>query len=471
MKKPSAPLTAVSVLPEASGEAQELPLTPPGGGPPAAGWRKYFAEHSPGLSPVRKLVLKLHDEKRYPEVIAVIEAALLNGQTQPWMYEVLASTMKAAGRPDRDIQRVLLSAVDFSATDIPDILFAAAYMTRFGQDQRALELYREAARFAPQRPEPYVLGLKLARSAKDVEAVAWAASGILTQAWGKDYVQLHRQADEAAAEAEGWLQKSPDAAKLKTLRERLAAARQRDLVVKLTWNGDADLDLIVEEPLGSVCSFETPYSQGGGILAHDGQGPKPENAYELYVCPQGATGKYRLTVRVLSGKVVAKQALLTITRHQGTPQEAKTTAAVPLTGQDTTVTLQLENGRRTELLPALAMQELRLPAGRVAQLGALPQGQNRVQLAAHTAESRELREKLRQQRGVLFQQLTAAGNRAAAQPVVQFLNDGVSQTATAVVSADRRYVRLSLSPTFSAITDVFTFTYSGGQPAAGNGGR
>lgn len=53
-------------------------------------------------------------------------------------------------------------------------------------------------------------------------------------------------------------------------------------------------------------------------------------------------------------------------------------------------------------------------------------------------------------------------------PNVQVFTEGVTLLVTAVVSADRRYVRLSLVPDFRSITDVFTFTFSG---AAGSTGQ
>jgi len=48
------------------------------------------------------------------------------------MYEVLALTMQIAGRPQQEIDRVLLSRVDFTSTDVPSMLFSAAYLTRLG---------------------------------------------------------------------------------------------------------------------------------------------------------------------------------------------------------------------------------------------------------------------------------------------------------------------------------------------------
>jgi hypothetical protein len=57
------------------------------------------------------------------------------------------------------------------------------------------------------------------------------------------------------------------------------------------------------------------------------------------------------------------------------------------------------------------------------------------------------------------------------QPQIQTFLDGTSLFVQAVVSADRRYVRLSVTPLFQNITDVFTFSFlSGGGGGAGGAG-
>ncbi|MCA8991891.1 MAG: hypothetical protein KDA88_07925 [Planctomycetaceae bacterium] len=55
------------------------------------------------------------------------------------------------------------------------------------------------------------------------------------------------------------------------------------------------------------------------------------------------------------------------------------------------------------------------------------------------------------------------------QPQISVLNDGTSLTVRAVVSADRRYVRLMLLPNFTNITDVFTFSFISGGGGGGGG--
>lgn len=57
------------------------------------------------------------------------------------------------------------------------------------------------------------------------------------------------------------------------------------------------------------------------------------------------------------------------------------------------------------------------------------------------------------------------------QPQITVINDGVTMQVQAVVSADRRFVRLTVSPVFTAITDVQTFSFLGGSGGAGQQGQ
>lgn len=56
------------------------------------------------------------------------------------------------------------------------------------------------------------------------------------------------------------------------------------------------------------------------------------------------------------------------------------------------------------------------------------------------------------------------------QPQIAVIPSGINMTVTAVVSADRRYVRLNVLPLFTSITDVFTFSFVGGAGGAAAGG-
>ncbi|NLF71054.1 MAG: general secretion pathway protein GspD [Candidatus Anammoximicrobium sp.] len=66
------------------------------------------------------------------------------------------------------------------------------------------------------------------------------------------------------------------------------------------------------------------------------------------------------------------------------------------------------------------------------------------------------------QRPFVTSVIPVVGDFAAAhQPVVVVLNEGTSLSVQAVVSPDRRFVRLTLVPFFSSIGDVDTFTFNG----------
>ncbi len=60
---------------------------------------------------------------------------------------------------------------------------------------------------------------------------------------------------------------------------------------------------------------------------------------------------------------------------------------------------------------------------------------------------------------------------AAQQPVIIVLNEGTNMTVQAVISNDRRFVRLTVVPFFSNITNVSTFTFSGSSTTTNNSTR
>jgi tetratricopeptide (TPR) repeat protein len=232
------------------------------------------------------VVLRLQKAGKTDEMIACLEAALVQGQSQPWMYTVLALAMEKAHRPRAEVERVLLSSVDYSAVNVSNLVYSAAFLTRFGANDRALELYRQAAKVDPTRIEPYVMGLRLARESHDPEAVEWTVTGILTRAWNKDHEKLHRDAEATALDLEAELRRKGREADADRLARALVAARQQDLVIELSWSGKADLDLLIEEPSGTVCSAENPSTTGGGVFVHDGSGADQNDTFDRYVCPR-----------------------------------------------------------------------------------------------------------------------------------------------------------------------------------------
>lgn len=453
-------------------------------------WDDYFKKRRPSPAVVGQLLMNLHEERKHEHVIAAIEAALKNGQSQPWMYDVLALSMELAGRPQAEIERVLLSRVDFTATELPSMMYSAAYLTRFGGKKQALRLYRQASQIEPTRPEPYVLGLPLAQAAKDPEAIQWAATGILVSAWGRDHEKLHTQAGDAAAEAIRELKKNGKEDEAAAFEKAMADARKRDLVLKLVWSGEGDLDLSVVEPPGTVCSVNEPQSPGGGVHLRDGYGPNQKNCREDYICAFGVPGNYRIKVRHSGGNIVGKRAQLTMTRHQGSPEESTQTITIPISNEDATVLLSLPNGRRTSLRAIEPKEKAESTArGGAPVLQQVVPGEGSADVLRKFAASRaradinagipsaKVKARSASMTSNAFQigtpggaggagsaaafatGATVGGGAVGYTPVIETISEGVSMSALAVVSADRRYVRLSVAPVFNAITDVFTFTF------------
>jgi general secretion pathway protein D len=75
------------------------------------------------------------------------------------------------------------------------------------------------------------------------------------------------------------------------------------------------------------------------------------------------------------------------------------------------------------------------------------------------------------QRPFVTSVIPVVGDFAAAhQPVITVLTEGTSLSVQAVVSEDRRFVRLTLVPFFSRIGDVDTFTFTGRTSSTSNSG-
>jgi hypothetical protein len=438
-------------------------------GPPEEIWTKFFAENQVSDEAVRRSVLRLTTLGEHEHVIHLIQAALLHGQSQPWMYEVLADSMTFAGRPKEEVQRVVLSLTDFGNANLQSMMISGAYLTRFGRDEAALRMYRQASRMAPERPEPYIMGLRLARKLKSAADVGWTAAGVLEHGWTADAVTLHREAENAALEAEEWFRQSGDEPAADKLTQAITAAKIRDLQVKLTWNGTADLDLIIEEPTGTVCSFESSETIGGGIHMHDGYGPVADNCVETYVCPRAVSGPYKVRVRHVFGDVVGKRAQVEITQHVGTPQELTQRQTVVVSAEDAVISFALQQGRRER-------------PRTVSTRGLNPLRDRRMVEASQyldrpdvlTPEEAQALRRFLVGRELSFQQIANQTGRPLVtgavgfQPVVSTIPDGSIVQASAVVSPDRRYVRIAVNPIFTTLTDVFTFSFvSGFDPFGG----
>lgn len=421
-------------------------------------WRPFFAKTQPNVRAVQRHVMYLNDQQQHAHVIALLNAAIMEGQAQPWMYEVLAVTMGIAQSPKEEIERVALSVADFGNASYESMMYSGAYLTKFDRDAAALRMYRQAARMTPDRPEPYYFSLKLAAKTGDAADAIWAACGVLRNSWGVDRLRQQQQAEDLLAETERHLQKANQVDQLALLKEQAIEARRRDLQIQLKWNGTGDLDLSIQDPAGGVVSFTSRESAGGGYLLNDGYGPTPENCHEDFVCPKGFTGEYVITVKKASGKIVGDRGVLTIVTHAGSPLEKTETKSVSFAKvNEQVIRITLEEGRREQrrtaffAAPLGVARDWERAAARVVRPARRGVDREARQVVAEMQESR--------QRGVV-----PAGGAVGGigfSPVVRLIPEGANLAVQAVVSPDRRYVRIALSPTFNQIIDVAVFSFQG----------
>ncbi len=382
------------------------------------------------------------------------------------MYESLALLQEATGADKQEIQRTLLSAADV-VSDSPDAQYRVARrLARHGLKEAAIRLYREASEKVPLAPEPYLESLDLAAELVDGRTVAWAASHLLAHGWVNVQDELHKKARSQAADVENKLRRAGRTSEADALVEQVRRADTRDLVVRIGWQGDADIDLRVVEPPGTVCCAQNRVTGAGGVLVRDSFGKdagSAKNTAELYVCARALPGDYEIRVDRVWGSPLGGRVKVEVTYHEGSPDEKHDTFYVPL-GATKPLLVKLETGRRTGLL---AIPQYVPPGVGVASSGRLPI-QELMGLSDRTSAG-DPGGRAGPYGGPqhLFQFGGAVGGGAVAfNPTITPFFFGAGFTAQAVISADRRYVRLNVFPQFNSLAGERRFQVTG---AAGGG--
>ena len=423
----------------------------------------------------------------------VIASAIRHGQVQSWMYPAYAIALSATGAPKSDVERALLSAVDFAETP-EEVLHVAARLEDLDSHAAALRLCKNVASMDPYRREPYVMGLRIAKEVQDLDGQMWACRGILSQAWPKKFQVIVDDAKLVARATYGQLVEEGRKDDAEKFNQELKLAASHDVIVRVRWAGDADIDVAVEEPSGTVCSLENSSSAGGGTLLGDafpGNGEDETGAVsETYLCPQGFTGTYRLLLRRVWGNVSTGNVTVEILTDVGRPTQRFITKQVPMTERDALLVFEVKDGQRKDEIAHAQLDHLRdvqrdLNENILGQfagglLGGVPgegptQGERLSELyrdvqrlTGGTGRTGGNNGGILGPRG--FQRNGAVGFR----PEITQLPEGASMTGLAIISADRRYVRITPSPFFSQVGDVTTFNFvdgtTGGGGAGGGGG-
>jgi uncharacterized protein with von Willebrand factor type A (vWA) domain len=428
-------------------------------------WNAYFGRQRADQAAVRETVRQLMGRKKLDQVIALVHAALRNGQPQPWMYESLGIAMELDGRSSTEIERAVMSAADFSSS-ADELMYIAQYLSRLGLDRRAMLLYQQVAKVEPLRSEAYALGLRAAERCEDLPGLQWATIGILSQAWPTELAEIELTASRVAKATLEQLASEGRNEEREAYLKQLQEAVVRDCLVRVSWTGEADIDVTVEEPSGSICSTSEPRTIGGGVKLGDEYATDANSgagASEVYVCPKGFAGKYRVHIRKMWGEVAAGKVTVDVYTHLRGGNMQHERQQLEVGDKDALVVFDLNDGRRSEPLRAAQL------AGAVKRQQAISRAVLAQQIGSGSDPSvapfRPGMDFARQQ--AFFGRPGAVGF----QPIIQTLLDGRTMSVSGVVSADRRYVRIAVQPFFSNIGDVQTFTFAGeAEPVDGNGG-
>ena len=234
-------------------------------------------------------------------------------------------------------------------------MYLANYLGRSGYEARALQLFRQVSKLVPNQPEPYLIGLKLAQKLDDQAGIEWATVGILSQAWPDDKLNIWQSAHRVAMARLEQLKADHRDEDAKRYEAEIERAVERDIVAQISWSGDADVDISIEEPGGTICSITQPRTTAGGALLGDSfpslQNQSAKTLLESYVCPQGFDGKYRMLVRRVWGKPVAGKVTFDLYLHHGGKQGVEHIQKhIPLGDDPAMVTFDLKDGRRVESL-------------------------------------------------------------------------------------------------------------------------
>lgn len=323
----------------------------------------------------------------------------------------------------------------------------------------------------------------------------WASTAVLSQRCRPDdYLPLIEKAILVAKSCYVRLAETKQAMKAYEFEQQLKTARVRDLVVRIVWTGDADIDLSVEEPAGSVCDAANQRTASGGLLLGDSSAfskSAKDGFSETYVCSSGYAGTYRIVLKKVWGELAGGKVTVNIVTDYGTPEQKFEQKVVTLDDNaiGAFLPVQVQNGHRKEPVSEAYLAKVRsaraelgavlaqagVPAGGAAAgagAGAAAAAGERTPsgfdpLAWQYFMASQFGGRGQGNRGPLF----GRGAVGYAPQITVIPSGTFLQAGPAVISGDRRYVRATVSPNFSDIVAVDTFNFaSGASTNTGAGG-
>ena len=293
----------------------------------------------------------LHRKKRFDEAAIGLEAAIRKGFAEPWMYDVLAVEMKLANRPQKQIDRVLLSRIDFSAGNDTQMLFTASNLAAFDAYQESLGVCKELAKRNPHQPELWSTARRVADLSGEFEVRAWARKQTLRNVWEPGFETLHKQMEAELQDLLKEAEKEKNHEAVSMISAALQDGMRRDLRVQIEWVGDGDVDLSIKEPNGLICSRHQKVTANDGLLVKQDVilRASGKRQIEEYVCVDAQSGQYTVKVHHVDGRVLLGRVQLKITQNAGTARETiQTKALTGVVEADQEFRFQYENKLRSQ---------------------------------------------------------------------------------------------------------------------------
>jgi hypothetical protein len=338
---------------------------------------------------LRETVTLLNWNKKFADAQAALMGYLTyrSKNAEAWMYEALAIAIRENKGKEEDVRTALTYAADLAERSRnPNLLVSVAdQLLLHGYLERVGALLDEAAEKVPHHAYPLMMSINLASRTKDPRRMASAVDRLLALGWPGNDDLIRRNARIQVERLAKTLREEDRGAEADALLARLPDAEARDLFIRLTWTGDADLDLRVDEPLGATAEYRTPRTVFGGSIIKNGYGKHPE---EVYVCPRAFDGEYKVRIEIIYNDTKirprketekaperpATQATLEIITHEGTPNERKQTRTLPIGERPPApIVVSLTGGRRRAVLPFLVQPAAAPPALAGNNPGATPE--------------------------------------------------------------------------------------------------
>jgi hypothetical protein len=405
--------------------------------------------------------------QKFDHAVEFLKANLRLGIViEPWVYKSLALALRLSGGSTEDIERAEVSTADMEPRNGRGYLEAASALAQDEKYGLALGFCRQAALLEPGTPHAYEEALNYAELAREPKAMEWAAGNLLRHDWPVENKKLHDRALQKIDALSQVLDQQGRKDETERLRSALGRTGVRDLIVKLVWQGDADLDLHVLEPTGSMCSALHRQTIGGGVLMGD---LLIDMTSETYLAAEGFSGEYEIEIEKVWGQPLNNKAQLKIIRHQGTPEEHEELRTIELKSRiSDRIKVKLEKGRRTETAYVAPPSAQKKPE-------ALPEAVEHPDRIFH--QLRNLADPevtgvskaftggfVTQGKPILPSEIKSGKRTTNAVPdndrtlyqtrIKPFVQNAMDVTASAVLSADRRSVRLSMTPVFNTVTAV-----------------